>query len=177
MTKAPPMKSEATPGREELLAANMQASIQVGPLQCSQGGHPYNGDHIEYWKSRAIKAERRIAEDTRLASNAREATIEECASVKIEADIETEAQATCAFQEGYVVGFQDAHFRFCKAIRGLSNEGCAEGAKPADEKMREALKDARFYVEDAYKRSHHAYDKAALEQIDDALSTTGEPKR
>lgn len=35
--------------------------------------------------------------------------------------------------------------------------------------MRIALVDARPYVESAYEKSHHAYDKAALEQIDDAL--------
>ena len=30
---------------------------ELPPISCSQGGFAYNGAHIEYWKSRALKAE------------------------------------------------------------------------------------------------------------------------
>jgi hypothetical protein len=31
----------------------------LSPVQCSLGGVPYNSEHIEYWKQRALAAEAR----------------------------------------------------------------------------------------------------------------------
>jgi hypothetical protein len=74
--------------------------------------------------------------------------------------------------EEYGADFQRKHQMIIDAIR--------LAAKPADEGVLTALVDARPYLASAFKRSQHAFDKAALEQVDDAiraLSSTGEPKR
>lgn len=45
--------------------AGMEASIAAGPIHVSIGGTPFNAPHIEYWKSRALKAEDALAEAVR----------------------------------------------------------------------------------------------------------------
>jgi hypothetical protein len=39
----------------------------AGPIICSAGGVPYNNEHIEYWKNRALAAEAKLAERTKSA--------------------------------------------------------------------------------------------------------------
>jgi len=41
----------------DAMRANMEAAAAVGSIGVSLGGVPFNNHHIEYWKSRALKAE------------------------------------------------------------------------------------------------------------------------
>lgn len=59
----------------------------------------------------------------------RDVVIEQCASVEVRGDVETEAQATNAFQEGYAVGYQDTVSRFRQAIRALALSSADKGCK------------------------------------------------
>ncbi len=51
----------------------------------------------------------------------RAAIVEECASVKVEGDVEKQSDAANEFQEGYAVGYQDTVVRFRAAIRALAD--------------------------------------------------------
>lgn len=69
------------------------------------------------------------------ARTGRDATIEECASVEVRGDVETEAQATNPFQEGYAVGYQDTVYRFRQAIRSLALPSQSESDEEFEKRL------------------------------------------